>query len=255
MKPKFSIWRSSLLLSLIASSAQSAVLGFWDFEANPGVGPNYVQAGTPITGVTASSLTAGSGFADGNYGTSQAVVGVSGSRAYVFAAANLGTSADTALVGGGRGSGPDTFTFTLSPANGYTLELGQLSLYAWGNGNFTSGTYNFFLLSNLTGNTVLGSQTISAEEGITSIGNSISPTEGNNQYTMDLSGIPQFTNITSEVTFTIGVYRSSGTQGNLRFDNFQIDGTVIPEPSGLLLGGLGISALLLRRRKSDTVRR
>lgn len=251
MKLKLSAWRSSLLLlSITFTSAQAAVLGLWNFEENPGTGPDYTPADTPVTGVTASSLTAGSGFADGNYGTSQAVVGVSGSRAYVFAAANLGTSADTALVGGGRGSGPDTFTFTLSPANGYTLELGQLSLYAWGNGNFTSGTYNFFLLSNLTGNTVLGSQTISAEEGITSIGNSISPTVGNNQYTMDLSGIPQFANITSEVTFTIGVYRSSGTQGNLRFDNFQIDGTVIPEPSGVILCSLGLISLLLRRRTS-----
>jgi hypothetical protein len=244
---------SLLSLPLLFSSAQAAVLGFWNFEANPGMGPNYSPAGTPPAGVTVSSLTAGSGLAAGNYGTNQGITGVDGSRAYVFLSSNVGITEEGALAGGGAGTGPDTFTFTLTPSVGNSLQLSQLSLYLWGNAGFNTGTYSFFLQSSLTGNTVLGSQSVTGVTNVTALANSVSPTAANNQYVMDLSGVPQLANVTSDVTFTIGIYRSSGSQGNMRFDNIQIDGTVIPEPSALLLGGMGMSSLLLRRRKASRV--
>ncbi len=40
---------------------------------------------------------------------------------------------------------------------------------------------------------------------------------------------------------------SDGTQTN--FDNVRLDGTLVPEPSTALLGGLGVLALLRRRRR------
>ncbi|MBX3742893.1 MAG: hypothetical protein KF712_18050 [Akkermansiaceae bacterium] len=250
MKPRSSASYSSLLLlPLVFTSAQAAVLGFWNFEANPGVGPNYAPVGTPPTGVTVSPLTAGSGFADGNYGTNQGIAGVGGSRAYVFLASNVGTTAGGALTGAGAGTGPDTFTFTVTAGSGYALQFSQLSLYAWGNANFKAGTYSFFVQSSLTGSTILDSRTITAAEGVTAIGNTTNPTAGNNQYTLDLSAVPELANVTSDVTFTIGVYRSSDAAGNMRFDNFQIEGNIVPEPGGVLLGGLGIGATLMRRKR------
>lgn len=248
MKPRPSALLAILsVLSASLACSQGAVLGYWNFnEAPGGTGPTYLQSATLPTGVTASVVTA-SGFNDGNYGTGQTVSGVAGSRAYVFQMTNIGTTEAGALSGSGLGSGPDTFTFTLTPSSGYAVNLSQLSFYAWGNTGISAASFNFFVQTSLTSAT-LGTYTQAGSTTGVGIATTASPTAENNQYILNLSGVPELQNVTEPVTFTIGVYRT-GTGGNLRFDELQIQGDVVPEPSGIALGALGLAAALVGRRR------
>jgi hypothetical protein len=45
----------------------------------------------------------------------------------------------------------------------------------------------------------------------------------------------------------VTVTGATSTNGNSRFDNMLITGTIVPEPASLLLIGLGAVALLRRR--------
>ncbi|MBX3742862.1 MAG: hypothetical protein KF712_17895 [Akkermansiaceae bacterium] len=228
--------------ALVSPSATAATLfGYWNFDSPRSQGPNYNQSAPAVTGVTASSVTAGSGFAGGSYGTGfDTVYGVGGStdRAYVFETAFVGNNQAGAL------SGNDTFTFTITPTGGQTINLTSISFYAWSRVDPGAGNaYNFFVTSSATGTDVLG--TYSSRNNVAS--NSI-PTSQNNQYTLDLSSIPELSGVTTAVTFTIGAYYTGVSGNNLRFDDLRMYGDVIPEPSAAALSALGLIPLLRRRR-------
>lgn len=69
------------------------------------------------------------------------------------------------------------------------------------------------------------------------------------QYDFSLSGVLTDSTLSAGETATITWITTGGTGQRIRFDNVAISGEVIPEPSALLLGGLG-SLLLLRRRRA-----
>jgi hypothetical protein len=64
---------------------------------------------------------------------------------------------------------------------------------------------------------------------------------------VDLGAYPQLQEITGEVTFTFCLYAAANTS-NMAIDNITFSG--IPEPTGLMLGGLGAACLLIRRRRA-----
>jgi hypothetical protein len=81
---------------------------------------------------------------------------------------------------------------------------------------------------------------------------------GNTQAAIDLSAIPSLQNVAAgtPVTFRVVTWGATNTGGTWYLNDpldttpndFIINGTVIPEPSSALLGGLGLLALLRRRR-------
>jgi len=228
--------------ALASPAATAATLfGYWNFDNPRGTGPNYTQSAAAVAGVTASTVTAGNGFATGSYGTGfDTVLGVGGStdRAYVFESNSTGSTQAGAL------SGNDTFTFTITPTGGQTIDLTSISFYAWSRVDPGAGNaYNFFVMSSATGSSVLG--TYSSRNNVAS---NTAPTAGNNQYTLDLSTVSELSGVTSAVTFTIGVYYTGAAGNNLRFDDLRVYGDVVPEPSAALLSALGLLPLLRRRR-------
>lgn len=239
---------SALVISITSGESRAAtLLGYWDFNDNPrGAGPTFNQTASMVAGVTVSGITADGGLRNGTYGTNASVYGVGGSsdRPFFFESNSVGNSESGALTGGGNGTGPDTFSFTVTPTSGGTINLTTLSFYAWSRVSpGTSGSYSFFVRSSATGSTTLGTYT-----SANFVASDATPTSANNQYTLDLSSIPALTGVSTPVTFTIGVYYSGGTGNNLRLDDVRLSGDVIPEPALSLLSALGLIPLLRRRR-------
>lgn len=67
------------------------------------------------------------------------------------------------------------------------------------------------------------------------------------EQTFDLSAAA-FQGLTGSVTFAIDE-NPAGTGGNLRINDFVVNGTVVPEPGSAMLLGLGGLALVARRRR------
>jgi len=263
--------KSSLCLALLAlaclvASAQSAVtLGLWDFNnaaelnfqntaqlAGPYSGSTYSNAAGAVPHLTVSSISVGSGLrTNGGAGTISSagtttpyngVRGVGGSNPYVFPSTAAATASPAAAI-----TATDYFSVTLTPESGYALNLTEISFYAWANQTNTSGSYTYFVQSSATGSTILGTTTKAYNTAGAVVNNDTAPS-ASNLYSFDLSAYASdLTNVSTPVTFTIGVY--STTNGSLRLDSLQILGDVVPEPSRVLLLGLALACGLQRRRR------
>lgn len=143
------------------------------------------------------------------------------------------------------------YTLTLTPTVGNAVSFSQISFYAWGNSGINAESYSFFVRSDQTGTTTLGTFTQALK-----LANGTSPS-GTSQFSIDLSSIAELQNVSSATTFTIGVYVTgppaspTNLGGNLRIDSIQLDGTVsaIPEPLSPLISGLGLGLMAIRRRR------
>ncbi|WP_009962740.1 PEP-CTERM sorting domain-containing protein [Verrucomicrobium spinosum] len=257
-----------LALAYLILPAHSAVtLGLWDFDnsaelnflnttpaAGPYSGSTYSNAAGAVPYLTVSSLSVGSGLrTNGGAGTLSStgtavspsyngVMGVGGSNPYVFPSAAAATASPAAAI-----TASDFFSVTLTPESGYALNLTEISFYAWANQTNTSGSYTYFVQSSATGSTILGTTTKAYDTTGAVVNNNTAPSSSN-LYSFDLSAYSaDLTNVSTPITFTVGVY--STTNGSLRLDSLQIQGEVVPEPSRALLLGVALGCCLLRRRR------
>lgn len=235
----FSLARGIVALPAVAFSfavhSEAAVLSQWTFND-----VTVNQSGVAV-GTGASIFTRNNDF-NGTVGpvANSTVSGVGGTGTYVFGGGNLKTTEAAAL------EATHTFNVTLTPDGGNTVSLSQLSFYAWGNTGVTAGTTSsFFVRSDQTGETTLGTFSSTIR-----LANTTSPSESS-LYTLNLADVTALQNVSSAVTFTIGIYASAGG-GNYRIDSLQLDGTVgtVPEPSALfpVAVGMGAAGFVRRRR-------
>ena len=207
------------LLAILSSSASAALVAHYAFVNGSGAF-NSQQ----FPGYSASTITE-TGFTSVNSTTNSPA----GTSARAITLDQLGTT-----------FGPDYYEFTIqtNPAGG-TLNLGLLSFAynASGTGSTVQSGYQVHYddLSDGAGFQELYTTPI---------------TNGTNDLTatIDLSA-PAFDNLTSGITFRIYV-ADGGSDNNgssVRIDDIMVD--TVPEPSGAMLGLIGLGGFLLRRRR------
>jgi hypothetical protein len=141
----------------------------------------------------------------------------------------------------------DYVTFTVTIPTGYFVSLTSLD-YSWATQSPYRMSYGIY--SNKTGFTyddILDGQHASGSAGTSSTMGAFT------SRSIDLSDDASFQNLTDttvEFRFYIAHPQSSSALRAWAFDDIELNGTVevIPEPTTALLGGLGLLALLRRRR-------
>ncbi len=225
----------------MASEVRAAVIVAWDFNGLPGgtnnFGPSPFAVTTQDSSVTSVGLTRGSGV------TTSATGATNGWGGNGFASIDL---ASAISVG-------DFVTFAISPTSGNAISFENIAAYniRRSDAGPTTGQWQYQIGSgsfvNIGSAITWGSNTVAA---------------GNAQGAIDLTGITALQNVTETVTFRIVNWGVGGT-GNWYLNNFgtavsgydlALNGTVnpfsvIPEPSLFALSGLGLTAVMLRRRR------
>ncbi|WP_435893617.1 PEP-CTERM sorting domain-containing protein [Oceaniferula spumae] len=220
---------SLLSISLFAAGSASAATVVWDFNTF-----NGVSAVGPTTG----SITAAPDFND--FGSGVTITGFT-------LAANAGQNAFRANEAqtGVREPNPSA-SITVTIDNTVSVDLSTLAF-----------TYGF---DNNTGNNALTPQySLSFSQGSGTNASGSLPTSTSASYiestavTSTLSGLTGLTNtaVTFTWTFDSAEDRNNDLDRRHFMDDITLTGTVtaIPEPSSSALLGLGMTALLLRRRR------
>ena len=240
----------SVLLST-AASLRADVLAYWDMQATPSA--NKLIPTSVGSGLTAGSLALVNLNAPGelnlSFDTADKYVALSRSS-------TTGGSSDLSL--GAALAEATYFSLTLTPDLGQALTISSLSFDCFA-GTAGPSDRRLFLFSNKVGYTsgdlLFGAGTADTPGG-TFPGSPIIPyntATSDQNFFIDLSGNSAFANITDSVTFRIYL-RTPTVSQNLAFDNLTVNGTVIvvPEPSSLVLlgiGGLGLVAIRRRHQK------
>jgi hypothetical protein len=230
-------------LALVGAPARAAVLASYQFSGANATA--RAAATSSASGLTAGSFSFASAFSDD----------VTASRAGFSSAGNLfaRVTATTASDLAGAITAAEYVTVTITPDSGYQLNLTSLTVdlgyslaaasVPLGVGVNLGGSV-FSSVDGFTAPSVLATQTFTAadtslEPGATLFQN----------VNIDLSG-PAYQGLSGPLEFRIYLYDNENTQTQPihRVDNFVLNGTVVPEPSAALLGGIGLLALLRRRR-------
>jgi hypothetical protein len=204
----------ALCMTAVSSHAATIVYNFNDtiaFGSNLGAGSPVSANDFSGDGVTVSNWTATS---------PTRTIGVQGGEVRAL------KSADN-----------DTHQFTITIPSNVTLNLTSL-FFNYGSRGADTSPANFLVTSNVGG----GSFT----------NNPATHTAGdpvNTSVTMAMSGFTGLTNRTVTFTFVDSSQGNNKTESIYSYiDNVTLTGTVIPEPSAALIGGLGVLALFRRRR-------
>lgn len=213
------------LVSLTQANAATIVWNFSDDNA-------VFDSGTPVD-FTVSALTIGN-----TLGTvADPVNSTSASSGYTGATGtgNIGNAFRAgSLTVGASGSG--YIEFTVTPTVGQTINLTDMD---FGARSTTTGPQAYALRSSVDN---YGSDIFSS-----SVTNNSTWSLKNNTFTAFSSITPG-----AAVTFRLYGYAGTGSPGsntiNGRIDDISVQINAVPEPRAALLGGLGILALLRRRR-------
>ena len=220
--------------ALISLPAQAAVLASYNFSTS-------VAPTTTAANLTAGSFTFATGFTTNT--------GYSGTGQNIFARVTATTGSTLA----GAITANQYVKVTIDADAGFALNLTSLTVdlgysldgVAVPTGiGVNLGASVFSSVGGFTAPAVLATQTFTAaNQGATGI--------LYQNVNIDLTA-PAYQGLSSPIEFRIYFYDSvtgsSPTQPIHRVDNFTLNGAVIPEPSAALLGGLGLLALLRRRR-------
>lgn len=231
---------SFLRFNWIALAGGVAVL-FAPLSVSAAVIANYAfTSGAATSGdadgtTTASDFTSGA-FTGGSKTTTTVNISSSSHNAFIRSSAS-GDTTESAAV-----SNDDSWSFTLTPHAGVTMSLTSLDFQHGNNSQATgvSFTSNFIVRSSLDGfssnlGTGVYSRTTSSTSATFSTAN------------IDLSGA-EFQNLTAPITFKIFEFdASTNSQDIARLDNVVVNGTTVPEPTGLVV--LGLAAALWGRRR------
>lgn len=220
---------------LIAASAQAAVLVNWNLNLVNGTG--FAQH-DPFTGVSAASATVAANMnttdlldSNNNNGFSN---GFTGLRWATISGANPGAgklnlvnwSNSTNVIG-------NWLEFTMSAEPGYQIALETVEVRAWRNGAGAPSNWSIQIFD--PGSAVWNAFGSTHVQNVTGLGTGTD---------VAFTGAVEAGEIRLRFIATGG----SSNTGNLHIESFVVNGTVIPEPSAALLGGLGLLALLRRRR-------
>jgi hypothetical protein len=205
----------------------------------------------------------------GNVAATASDLGVSGSNLASGAPASPlasapSSSANNWFMRDGSGGSGDISTFPITEADAVAANMYfTFTLSASSAVNLTRLTVD--LGGTQSGMTFTGAAFLADENGSRigdvetyAIGGNTSATAILDTLTVDLSGIPAYQNLSSDVTFRVYAYMASGrddiggppnpSQQIIRLDNATVHGDVVPEPASmsLLLGG---AMWMIRRRK------
>lgn len=252
-----------LSVSLPFGHVSAAVLALYDFES--GTDPlSHASVDTDLdstasnfvdqsTGNSSTFLGSATGTSIVNFVTED----LDGSGAGTSTSRGLGVAMQREYVSGvSAGSAASGFTaantwheFTVAPVSGGTISLTTLtfdtSYFSSLAGSVTDAQY---VVSVNTGSGFTSLPTLTSTSGLTTTGDT-----AYESISVDLSGITL--GLGQSVSFRLdaqatGANNGSITQRRYTYDNITLNGSVnvVPEPSAALLGGLGLLALLRRRR-------
>lgn len=188
------------------------------------------------TNTVASDFTSGA-FTGGAKSSTTVNISTTSHNAFIRSSAS-GDTTESAAV-----SNDDSWSFTVTPNPGAAVSLTSLDFQHGNNSQATgvSFTSNFVVRSSLDGfvanlGTGVYSRTTSSTTSTFSTAN------------IDLTGA-EFQNLTAPITFKIFEFdASTNSQDIARLDNVVLNGTSVPEPSGLMAVAAGAGAMLKRRR-------
>lgn len=230
----------ALALVMTAAAANADVLANYNFTSGS-------RASTDTDANTvASTFDGGSGFQTAGVDNSTIDLNHGNPAPAIFIDSTFtdGTTQSAAVTAN------DFFTFTISPASGFTFSLSSLSFdYANTSTTTTFPTENFFVRS-------------SADNFSANLAGAVTAAAGSNgtfaSTTITLSGNSALQNLSSPIEFRIYVYDGTNTSGRgALLDNVTLNGTTlaaVPEPSTWVsfLGGAGVllGVARLRARRS-----
>ncbi|WFB36476.1 PEP-CTERM sorting domain-containing protein [Kiritimatiellota bacterium B12222] len=228
------------LAFICASSLQATILVQYDMEN----ASNRDATSTEVSGLSASDLTLNNLNASG-------ITTPSGSsdvfRTIISAYAG-GTTAGEALTEGAGATGT-YFYLTITPDALKSISLTSISFdtFAATGGPSTRQVYLFSDKTGITdGDELISASTVSGSPLIP-----YNSTATGQNFSLDLSGISAFQNISDSVNFRFYTQTPTASQG-IAFDDITIEGSVntIPEPSSYALFCLtGMAFLLFRSRR------
>ena len=224
------------LFALSIAACNAVTLAAYNFNGEVGGTPDFLSPSTVATGVTASNATPTGTFVRS---TADLPGATGGSLASIFG--NIGNEAPPA-----SGSAAQAYvSFTISASSpGQTFSLTSLSFLTNLASSQTSGAIYTLQYGNASVPTSFTNLAISPN---TVQFNSTVVTR-----TADLSSI-DFSAFTSGVTFRINITEPTDTvnapNSSARIDNFNLQGSVIPEPGSAVMLLAGAAVGLLRRRR------
>lgn len=275
MKPRLFVLPSALVALLSPlSEAQATLLSYWNFNnvspafsstlgsfSTSGTSEAYVQSSNSVPGKLLSN-TNGTVF-----NSSSIYIDFANVATITAVNPTINGKTPTAYTGqNGTGGSAGYGTFTGSTVNAVGSDAAGDSLLLLNTaGNFNNKYIDFSLSSlgygtlSLTYATRLTNSVVSSQVWTYSLNGtdffaltSLTPTANAtfNTQTLNLSSLSGGT-LENQSSFILRMtYTSANTQGSQAFDNIQLTGTAIPEPSAFaLLGGLGVLGLAATRRR------
>jgi len=237
------------LLFVTTSVSQAAILASYTFDDPSATVANNTSSDTDTN--SAASI-----FAITNGGAAGTGPGISASTDMAFFRSDGLTTTEGGAIGA-----PDYFTFTFTPNIGTSFALTSITFdFGGSNGGPTGGpsggpsnSFNVFAVLRSNAEAVDYSTNIGATATQLIPGPGDGAVYNLSQRTFDLTGSPEFANVTTATTFRIYLYSSDNTFANqiLRADNVLLNGTLIPEPGSttLVLAGLGVGLYIRRRSR------
>ena len=202
-------------------TSQAALISHWDFATASGTIPDAdIPVGTTLIASSGNVVASGATSTDLLSGGSLRYENASGTAGEL----NLKNFHITAAPGRGF------FTFTLTADAGQTIDVTSLTMSSYRNGGGAPSQLQWHVSVDGATEEEYGTEQVGQTGGFAT-----------DTFTESITGA-------TTVKFAFRLDNATGN-GNIHFNDIQVNGAVVPEPSSAALLGLGGLALILRRRK------